>query len=226
VTLGATAAGVLLGTAAYMAPEQAKGKRVDKRADVWSWGVVFYELLTGERLFKGDEAADTLAQVLTKEPNLERMPYQVRKLIGECLQKNPKLRLRDIGDARRLLETEAAPVTAPSRSRLGWLWPSLAPLFVLSTAVLAFIHFRESPPPPPQVLRYTVDPPAKTRITNFAISPDGRYVAMTATGERFNQIWVRPLDSLLAQPSLGPKEQRTPSGPLIAAISASSRVTS
>ena len=73
VTLGATVAGTVMGTAAYMSPEQAKGKRVDKRADIWSWGVVLYELLTGERLFKGDEAAGTLAQVLTKEPNLERV---------------------------------------------------------------------------------------------------------------------------------------------------------
>src|SRR5262249_23778977 len=72
ITLGATVAGTVLGTAAYMSPEQAKGKRVDKRADIWSWGVVLYELLTGERLFKGDDTADTLAQVLTKEPDLDR----------------------------------------------------------------------------------------------------------------------------------------------------------
>ena len=81
VTLGATVAGTVMGTAAYMSPEQAKGKRVDKRADIWSWGVVLYELLTGERLFKGEDTADTLAQVLTKEPDLDRIPQQVRTFL-------------------------------------------------------------------------------------------------------------------------------------------------
>jgi serine/threonine-protein kinase len=103
ITLGATAVGVVLGTAAYMAPEQAKGKRVDKRADIWSWGVVLYELLTGDRLFKGDDTADTLAQVLTKEPDLERVPTRVRKLLARCLAKDPRKRLRDIADARDLV---------------------------------------------------------------------------------------------------------------------------
>jgi serine/threonine-protein kinase len=116
ITLDATVAGTILGTAAYMSPEQAKGKKVDKRADIWSWGVVLYELLTGERLFRGDDGTDTLAQVLTKEPPLERMPPKVRRLLGACLQKDPKQRLRDIGDAKRLLAEETA--TAPSRSRL------------------------------------------------------------------------------------------------------------
>src|SRR5215472_10082836 len=87
MTLGATAVGTIMGTAAYMSPEQAKGKRVDKRADIWSWGVVLYELLTGDRLFKGDDAADTLAQVLTKEPDLDRLPMQVRRLLRRCLEK-------------------------------------------------------------------------------------------------------------------------------------------
>src|ERR1700694_628020 len=109
LTMGATVAGVILGTAAYMAPEQAKGKRVDKSADNWSWGVVLYELLTGERMFHGEDAAETLAAVIHKQPELERVPVKVRRLLGECLQKDPKLRLRDIGDARRLLEEEPAP---------------------------------------------------------------------------------------------------------------------
>jgi serine/threonine protein kinase len=101
VTLGATVAGTVMGTAAYMAPEQAKGKRVDKRADIWSWGVVLYELLTGERLFKGDEATDTLAQVLTKEPDWDRASVRVQLLLQRCLEKDPKKRLRDIGEALR-----------------------------------------------------------------------------------------------------------------------------
>src|SRR5262250_2958270 len=107
VTLGATVAGTVMGTAAYMSPEQAKGKRVDKRADIWSWGVVLYELLMGERLFHGEDAAETLAAVIHKEPELGRLPANVRRLLAECLQKDPRLRLRDIGDAKRLLESRA-----------------------------------------------------------------------------------------------------------------------
>src|ERR1700686_4367663 len=81
LTIGATEVGVILGTAAYMPPEQAKGKAVDKRADIWSFGVVLYELLTGERLFKGEDTSDTLAQVLTKEPDLGKVPPKARKLL-------------------------------------------------------------------------------------------------------------------------------------------------
>jgi serine/threonine-protein kinase len=90
VTLGATVAGVILGTAAYMAPEQAKGKRVDKRADIWSWGVVLYELLTGDRLFKGEGTADTLAQLLTKEPDLELRTREDPSAAWRMLAKGPK----------------------------------------------------------------------------------------------------------------------------------------
>ncbi|MFM2124283.1 MAG: hypothetical protein RL328_734, partial [Acidobacteriota bacterium] len=108
LTMGATVVGTILGTAAYMAPEQAKGKSVDKRADIWAFGVVLWELLAGERLFKGEDVADTLAQVLTKDVDLGRVPAQGRKLIGECLQRDAKARLRDIGDARRLVGSEVA----------------------------------------------------------------------------------------------------------------------
>src|SRR5215510_7606618 len=123
ITLGATVAGTVMGTAAYMSPEQAKGKKVDKRSDIWSWGVVLFELLTGERLFKGEDVADTLAQVLTKEPDWNRAPVQVQRLLQRCLEKDPKKRLRDIGDARLLLrDSEALPesVTAPKLSWLAW----------------------------------------------------------------------------------------------------------
>src|SRR6516225_77141 len=121
LTLSATVAGTVLGTAAYMAPEQAKGKRVDKRADIWSWGVVLYELLTGERLFKGEDTADTLAQVLTKEPDLSKVPARVQRLVGRCLEKDPKLRLRDIGEARYLLE-QSLPERQTATTKWVW-WP-------------------------------------------------------------------------------------------------------
>jgi serine/threonine protein kinase len=121
LTIGATAAGVILGTAGYMAPEQAKGKRLDKRVDIWSWGVVLYELLTGERMFQGEDAADTVAAVIHKQPDLDRVPVTVRRLLGECLRKDPGLRLRDIGDAKRLLDDPAPTLAAPSLPRLAWM---------------------------------------------------------------------------------------------------------
>src|SRR5262252_5847904 len=198
ITLGATVAGTVMGTAAYMSPEQAKGKRVDKRADIWSWGVVLYELLTGERLFKGDEAADTLAQVLTKEPNLERVPLKVRRLLSECLQKDPKQRLRDIGDARRLLDDSSAPlepVTAPKLS--SWLaWTAAA---VLAVVAAGFVALWLRPAPLPQVTRFEIHaPPGSTLPLGMpAISPDGRTIAFTVNdpdGKR--RIHLRPIDRI------------------------------
>src|SRR5207344_2483159 len=93
-----TGIGVILGTAGYMAPEQARGKAVDKRADIWAFGVVFYELLTGKRLFQGDDIALTLAAVIMTEPRFDEMPSRVQRVLRSCLEKEPKKRLRDIGD--------------------------------------------------------------------------------------------------------------------------------
>jgi serine/threonine protein kinase len=100
----ATRMGVVIGTAAYMSPEQARGKVVDKRADIWAFGVVLYEMLTGERLFEGETGSDTLIEVATKEPKWERIPAQARRLLRRCLERDPKRRLRDIGDGWELLE--------------------------------------------------------------------------------------------------------------------------
>ena len=94
--------GVILGTAAYMAPEQARGKAVDKRADIWSFGVVLYELLKGEWLFIGEGAAETLAAVIQKQPDLAKVSVQARKLLRRCLEKDSKKRLRDIGETQYL----------------------------------------------------------------------------------------------------------------------------
>ncbi len=128
LTISPTRAGMILGTAAYMSPEQARGKVVDKRADIWAFGVVLFEMLTGQRLFEGETVSDTLAQVLTKEPDWEQVPANVRRLLEACLQKDPKQRLQAIGDWRLLLVDVRLPqVVAPSRSRTGW---------ILATAVL------------------------------------------------------------------------------------------
>src|ERR1700680_3637653 len=103
LTIGATAVGTILGTAAYMAPEQAKGKAADKRSDIWSFGVVLYEMLTGQRLFQGESAVEILGGVLNKEPDLSAAPPRVHKLLRWCLEKDRKQRLASISDARRLL---------------------------------------------------------------------------------------------------------------------------
>jgi Tol biopolymer transport system component len=209
VTLGATVAGTVLGTAAYMSPEQAKGKKVDKRADIWSWGVVLYELLTGERLFKGGDTADTLAQVLTKEPPLERVPPQVRRLLGRCLEKDSKKRLRDIGEARYLLEDSRQPARPPA---LRWLW-AVAVLLFLALAGLAFVHFREALAPQ-RTLRLSVALPDNTTVNDLALSPDGRRLALVLSREGKSQIYLRWLDSNELQPLSGTTGVATVGRPL------------
>jgi serine/threonine-protein kinase len=117
-----------------MAPEQARGKACDKRADIWTFGVVLYEMLTGTRLFAGETISDTLAAVLTKDPVLDRVPPPVRKLLQRCLCKDPKERLRDIGEVRFLLDDATGARTA--LQRYSWLRWTLS---VLSVAALAWI---------------------------------------------------------------------------------------
>jgi eukaryotic-like serine/threonine-protein kinase len=116
VTLAPTGAGVILGTAPYMSPEQARGKAVDRRADIWSFGCVLFEMLTGQRLFEGETVSDTLAAVLKLEPDWDKLPAEtpdsIRDLVRKCLIKDPKQRLRDIGDARIAIEETIAGVRA------------------------------------------------------------------------------------------------------------------
>jgi Tol biopolymer transport system component len=199
LTIGATDVGVILGTAAYMPPEQAKGKTVDKRADIWSFGVVLYELLTGDRLFKGEDVSETLAQVLTKHPDLDKIPPQARKLLRRCLEKDPKKRLRDIGEAQYLLE-EPAPLkpeaaTAPSHSLSGWVAWGAAALLLLAVTALGFVHFRERPPTQ-QSLRLQMTLPGNVPTRDIALSPDGRFLAFVSGAAGPGQLWVRSMDSL------------------------------
>src|SRR5262249_23940370 len=116
VALGATVVGQILGTAAYMAPEQARGKAVDKRADFWAFGAVLYEMLTKRRLFGGETISDTLTGVLTKEPEWQRVPTKARRLLMSCLEKDTKRRLRDIADGWRLLEDTSSTARNSSRT--------------------------------------------------------------------------------------------------------------
>jgi serine/threonine-protein kinase len=130
LTLEGTRMGQILGTAAYMAPEQARGKTVDKRADIWAFGVVLYETLTGRRLFQGETISDTLASVLAKEPDWQRVPTKAQRLLKSCLERDPRRRLRDIADAWRLLEEAPAPA---ARSHLPWIVAGALALALVGT---------------------------------------------------------------------------------------------
>ncbi len=193
----ATAAGVILGTAAYMSPEQARGKKVDRRADIWSFGVVLWEMLTGRKLFEGDTVSDVLAAVLKDAPDLDALPMDtpssLRRLLDRCLHKEPKKRLQWIGDARLELEdpdTRTAPadlgVGRPGRTvrrRREWLaW------LVTAAAVVVAVGFflRPSAEFETPLTRFTISLDGERRLSFLdqpilALSPDGRKLAMTGT---------------------------------------------
>ena len=120
VSMAATQAGVILGTAAYMSPEQARGRPVDKRADIWAFAVVLYEMVTRKRLFQGEDLTETLASVVKERPDVH-IPAPVRRLIERCLEKDPKKRLLDIGDMELLLSETPASVAAPRSRPLPWI---------------------------------------------------------------------------------------------------------
>jgi len=198
LTMNATQMGVILGTAAYMSPEQAKGKSVDKRADIWAFGVVLYELLTGQRAFEGDDGSETLAQVLTKQPDLQKVPAKARRLLQRCLDKDPKQRLRDIGDAKELLDDQASLAAAAVRERFsntGWI--ATGALALIAVTAL-WIAWRATRPVDHPLNRLSVDlgPEALTGLnTTVAISPDGRRLVFPARGaDGKQQLATRLLD--------------------------------
>src|SRR5262249_33910392 len=115
LSIAGTQQGVILGTAAYMSPEQARGKAVDKRADVWAFGVVFYEMLTGRPAFQGDDLSEILAAVIKEQPRWEGIPPNARRLLEKCLEKDPRRRLRDIGDAWILLDDDTGNVAPATK---------------------------------------------------------------------------------------------------------------
>jgi len=202
LTMGMTDAGIILGTAAYMSPEQAKGKDVDKRADIWAYGVVLYELATGSRPFHGTDMSEILASVIKEQPNYEPVPYELRRLLKKCLEKDPAKRLRDIGDVWELLEAPPAaiaePAPAPPAKRSVFPW-AVAAVLTLAASALAFVHFRETPPQQ-LTTRYSITLPENSNIHSFALSPDGRTLVMAATVSGKRQLYLRPMDALQFQP--------------------------
>lgn len=197
LTMGMTQAGAIMGTAAYMSPEQAAGTPVDRRADIWSYGVVLWEMLTGSRLFQGDTIAHTLAAVLQTPIEFDKVaaPAPFQNLLRRCLDRNVSTRLRDIGEARIALSRNEPPEPVKVERPVSpgyWKW--VAAFVALIAMGLGFLHFREQPPVQ-QVLQYSLPLPDKTtNIAHMAVSPDGHYVVMSA-----GALWVRALDSAQAQ---------------------------
>jgi serine/threonine-protein kinase len=231
MTHGKTGVGVVLGTIAYMSPEQARGRPVDKRTDIWAFGCTLYEALSGQPAFRGDTPSDTLVRVIDAEPDWTALPVRtppsVRRLLTRCLRKEPAERLRDIGDARiELAEAVAAadrPQTAaqPGRGRRGFRGALLAAAGLLlgaAAAVLAWRAFAPKAPAPggdAAPVRFAIRLPAGLGVTmknssSLAFSHDGTRIAVAARGTTGSGLWIRRLDALDAARLPGTDRVRSP----------------
>ena len=210
----ATKVGVILGTAAYMSPEQARGKPVDKRTDIFSFGIVLYEMLTGRQLFKGEDAADTMASVIRSDPDFRALPAElpprVREVLGRCLEKDAKKRRRDIGDIRAELEAPHEPVSAETQERRSGPWLLVAGAVILSLATgLAGWHLKPDAPRPLKRFEMVLpegDAFSATGRHIVAMSPRGTHLAYVAN----NQLYLRALDQIEAVPIRGTEGGREP----------------
>jgi serine/threonine-protein kinase len=215
---GATAAGMILGTAAYMAPEQARGKPVDRRADIWAFGVVLFEMLCGRGAFEGETVTDTLARILEREPEWQQLPpgtpRALRKLVERCLIKNPKDRLQAIGDARILLEdfVENPQTDADAGEAVYPLWKKILPWVAAPVFLALGLLLRPSSAPPDRAVSQFVQPlPANQVLAHnyrhgLDVSPDGRRIAFignTINAGTPRRIYVRNLEQADAIPITG-----------------------
>ena len=217
VTFDGTRTGVAVGTPAYMSPEQVRGQAVDERTDIWAFGCVLYEMLTGTRAFRGDTSSDTIVGVLERDPDWRAVPdttpASVRRLLHRCLAKDPQRRLRHIADATLEIEDALHPPSAstdepparssrgaPHRVRTHLAWGAVAA--ALAALVGVQVLERRAVPEAPRVVTLSVNPPAGTTFPRGngapwpSISPDGRLLAFVAIARGGQQrLWVRRLDS-------------------------------
>jgi len=206
-----TSAGIVLGTPAYMSPEQARGRTVDRRADIWAFGCVLYEMLTGHPAFGGGDAAGVLARVLEREPEWTRLaddvPQSVRRLLRLCLDKSTKNRRQAAGDLRvDIDEILSAPRTerpAPPRRRMQFAWLSVGAL--VSVLAIAAVRFLLEMPQPATAseMRLQIITPSTPAPFQFALSPDGRHLVFVASGDGPQRLWLRTLDRTDARPMAG-----------------------
>jgi serine/threonine protein kinase/Tol biopolymer transport system component len=219
MTLQETRAGMVMGTAAYMSPEQAEGKPIDKRSDVWSFGVVLYEMLSGKRCFDGKTTSHIMLKLLEQEPDYTKLPDSVpqgvRYVLERCLQKDPAKRLRDVGDLRLQLEALAqdsgpghktAAATPSARAQRNAVWPAATAALALAVLALGFLYFRPKPAPPLEITRFEIpQPPNLTFSSSLALSPDGRKLAFIASASANlpPQLWIRSMDAVEARPLPG-----------------------
>ncbi len=228
----ATQAGIILGTAAYMAPEQAKGKPVDRRADIWAFGCVLYEMLTGKHAFDGETVTDILAAVVMKEPDWsalpETTPRSIRNLLSRCLKKDPKQRLRDIGEARIAIDEAIAGRSEPEPSasamqavptlvarRRGALVWGIVGLVAGAAIVAAFWFATQKPTAPTTSLALSIqipqDHPFLNDLSSIAIAPSGRQIAyVTGSADGSSHIWIRDLGDFTARLVPGTESAQSP----------------
>ena len=216
----ATIPGTILGTSAYMPPEQAKGKPVGRRADVWALGAILYEMLTGQRAFKGEDSTDTLAAVVSKEPDWTALPPDtpsvVRTVLRRCLARETRQRLDSAAAVRLEIEDalsavprgSASPAGIPTaHSRAAWAIAVVA-MLALGAAVLAWAPWRPIPTPPET--RTDIVTPATDDPASFALSPDGRQIVFAASGDGTLRLWLRSLGTTTARPLVGTEGGRNP----------------
>jgi Tol biopolymer transport system component len=213
LSIHATQAGIILGTAAYMSPEQARGRPTDKRSDIWSFGCVLFEMLSGKRAFDGEDATEIIAAVVKTPPDWTALPADlpthIVTLIRRCLEKDRRLRISDIAVARFLMSDGAmlaasATPSAPARLLVG-IAAGVAAVLAVALAALALIHFREQLLAA-KVVRFHVAPPVEGGFIgpSAIVSPDGNFLAFIARNQTGPpQLWVQPFDSLEGRPLSG-----------------------
>ncbi len=216
LSIAPSESGVILGTASYMSPEQARGKQVDKRTDIWSYGCLLYEALTGRQAFGGETVSDIVAAILGRDPDWqvlpEGTPSTIRVLLRRCLQKDPRLRLHDIADARIEIEEALDPSRAtpligadggqprPTRRTRAVIW-SLAVAAAVGIGVALWSLLRAPPPPSRPIARFVVSLPTSDGLALglepvVTLSPDGSRLVYVANRAGTNELHLRPIDRL------------------------------